>query len=161
MPDPAEQHAAPVNQTTIIAGSASLPTFEKLKGQENFSLWKFQMKCYLDYDDLWDITDPSVPANLIVSETPATKVKQRKATAKICLMLEPHCIVHVRTASTPCEIWKNLQKAYESNGLSRRLRLLRNLFSTRLETFASMQDYVGEILNLTQQIAEISQPLED
>lgn len=71
------EHAA--NLQTIIAGSASLPTFEKLKGQENFSLWKFQMKGYLDYDDLWDITDPSKPANLMVSEVSATKVKQRFA----------------------------------------------------------------------------------
>lgn len=150
----------PLNKMTS-AGTAHLPSFEKLRGQENWSLWKFQMEKFLDYDDLWDVTDPSVEINLTVSADNNIKLKQRKAAAKISLMVESHCIVHIRNAKTPCEIWKNLQTAFESSGLSRRLRLLRNLFSTRLENFSDMQSYVGSVLDLAQQVADISTPLED
>ncbi|XP_072151942.1 uncharacterized protein [Bemisia tabaci] len=43
----------------MTAGAAPLPTFQKLKGQENWSTWKFQMFNFLNYDDLWDVTDPT------------------------------------------------------------------------------------------------------
>lgn len=68
------------------SSSTMLPSFEKLRGLENFSLWKFQMNKFLDVDDLWDVTDPSIEGNAIVSQDAGTKLKQRTATAKIFLM---------------------------------------------------------------------------
>lgn len=47
------------SDSTMAAGAAPLPTFQKLKGQENWSTWKFQMFNFLNYDDLWDVTDPT------------------------------------------------------------------------------------------------------
>ena len=147
--------------STMAAGAAPLPTFPKLKGQENWSTWKFQMFNFLNYDDLWDVTDPSKEGNDSLSTDSATKLKQRKASAKINLMIEPCCIVHVRNTVTPSQAWKNLKKAYESSGLSRRLRLLRNLFNVRLENFPTMTEYISEVLNLSQQLNDISAPLDD
>lgn len=149
------------SDSTMAAGAAPLPTFQKLKGQENWSTWKFQMFNFLNYDDLWDVTDPTQEGNDSLSNNSATKLKQRKASAKINLMIEPCCIVHVRNTETPSQAWQKLQKAYESSGLSRRLRLLRNLFNVRLENFPTMTDYISEVLNLSQQLNDISAPLDD
>jgi hypothetical protein len=43
--------------------------------------------------------------------------KDQKAKAKICLLVEPQCIPHVRTAKTAKEAWDNLKKAYEDKGI--------------------------------------------
>jgi hypothetical protein len=77
--------------------------------------------------------------------------KDQKARAKICLLVEPQCIPHVRTAK---EAWDNLKKAYEDNGLCRRLSLLMKLCSVKLNNFGSTQKYVSQIMTLSQQLSD-------
>lgn len=148
-------------QSSSTAGSIGLPSFPKLSGQDNYSLWKFQMSKFLDYDDLWDITDPEIPSNLVAATDDDLKLKRRKAITKISLMVEPNCIKHIRMCNYPAEMWRNLQTAFEHTGLSRRLRSMRNLFNVRLENYSNIQSYVDAILELTQQISDISDPLDD
>lgn len=145
----------------MTTSTSLLLSFEKLKGQENYSLWKFQLSKFLELDDLWIVTDPAVAENSSLYADDGKKAEQRKALAKISLMVEPACIVHIRNCTTPYDAWKNLKEAFESSGLSRRLRLLRNLFSVRLENHSSIHSYVHESLDLAHQVAAISDPLQD
>jgi len=150
-------------QVIVVAGAGSspLPSFDKLNGQENWSNWKFLMERYLHYDDLWEITDPSIQGNLTEPMDAAVKQRHRRALTKISMMVDQSCIVHIRDSKTPASAWKRLSAAYEGKGLTRRLRLLRNLFNTRLEQFSDMQSYVSQVLTYSHQLADISAPLED
>lgn len=76
-------------------------------------------------------------------------------------MIQPHCLIHVRNAKTAKETWNNLQNAFENKGLTRRLSLLRKLFSVKLENYKNIETYITEIMRLSQQLADISAPLDD
>lgn len=114
------------------------------------------MELYLAHEDLWGCVFPGSSE----SDKPDTK-KDQKARAKICLMVQPHCLIHVRSSKTAREAWDNLKRAYEDKGLTRRLGLLRRLFGVRLEGYRSMEEYVTEVMSLAQQLADISSPIDD
>ncbi|KAF9789988.1 hypothetical protein SFRURICE_008144 [Spodoptera frugiperda] len=64
-------------------------------------------------------------------------------------------------AKSAHEAWKILQKAYEGRGLSRRLGLLRSLFSTKLSENSSMEVYLNKIKEISHQLHETESPLDD
>lgn len=57
--------------------------------------------------------------------------------------------------------WENLSKAYENNGLTRRLSLYRALFGTKLTDHRSMDSYLGKMSELSQQLQDIGSPVND
>ncbi|KAG8240192.1 hypothetical protein J437_LFUL019257 [Ladona fulva] len=139
--------------------NSSLPAICKLEGRENYCDCKFAMRMYLIHEDLWSCIEGYVEA-----DTTLQHVRERKdqnAMAKICLMVKPAVYSHVRSANTALEAWQNLAIAFEDKGLNRRLRLLRSLCSIKLEKFATMEDYVNEVISLSQKLAAVDKPVDD
>ncbi|KAG6465891.1 hypothetical protein O3G_MSEX015473 [Manduca sexta] len=139
------------------AAGTALVQFEKLKGIENYSTWKFTMKMTLIHEDLWDCITEECDD---VQDKDYEK-KSLKALAKICLSVNAPAFPHVRNAKTAKEAWSNLSKAYEDKGLCRRLSLLRSLFSTQLVNYDSMDNYLSKLQETSQQLQDISYPLDD
>jgi hypothetical protein len=94
---------------SITLLSSSLPAIEKLKGTSNYNNWKYAMQMCLIHEDLWECVDG----------TDRDPRKDRKAMAKICLMLKPCTYPHVRSTSSAKETWQNLQKVFKDKGLTR------------------------------------------
>lgn len=125
---------------------------EKLKGVQDYHNWKFQVKMLLIHEDLW---------NCVTSEGSVDEKQDLKALAKICLCVSTAAYPHVRTARTAREAWDNLSKAYEDRGLSRRLGLLRTLFSMKYSECVNMNSYLSKIIETSQQLSDIGSPLDD
>ncbi|KAJ0181515.1 hypothetical protein K1T71_003600 [Dendrolimus kikuchii] len=136
---------------------ASSFNFEKLNGISNYGTWKFLMRIYLIHEDLWDCIEESSANTPIVTD----ERKQQKALAKICLMILPSSLSHVRDAKTGHDAWRRLQKAYEDRGLCRKLGLLRTLFGLKLEQFKSMENYLMQVCDINQQLCDINYAIED
>lgn len=136
--------------------STSLPTFDRLEGSINFSTWKFQMELYLTHEDLWDYVTTTPSA----TDQSGTK-KDSKARAKICLMINPELLVHVRQAKTTKECWESLVNAFEDKGVTNRCRLLGRLVSFKLEQFGSVREYITAILKVAQQLRDIGKEVDD
>lgn len=134
--------------------------FCKLKGRENYSVWKFQMKNLLKHDNLWYSIE-GYPAGDGDTNEATRRRRDEKALSKINLMIEIGCLSHVMKAETAKEAWESLANAYEDKGLNRRVRLMRNLFSMKLENFSTMEAYVNEILSVSEQLAGIGKPIDD
>uniref|UniRef100_A0A2H1WMK4 SFRICE_021333 n=1 Tax=Spodoptera frugiperda TaxID=7108 RepID=A0A2H1WMK4_SPOFR len=128
--------------------------FEKLKGAENYSTWKFTMHMLLIHEELWNCVEAEPSED-------SDKKKVDKALARIALSVTPAVIPYIRTAKSAHEAWKILQKAYEGRGLSRRLGLLRSLFNTKLSENSSMEVYLNKIKEISHQLNEIESPLDD
>lgn len=141
------------NSSCMSKTTGGLPTFVKLNGHENYNTWKYFMQKYLEYDDLWEITNGS--------KQQADEVKNRLALCKIALMVESNCIPHIRDAKTSKEAWNKLQAAYEDRGLTRRLRLLKKLFAIKLENHNTIESYITEIMLISQKLGDISSPIDD
>lgn len=113
--------------------------FEKLRGRENYQVWSRQAKSYLIIKGLWS----SVSTELISSATQAQKDSDAKALAEITLLLEPYNFGHIAECTTSKSAWDNLQGAYESGGLTRKVELLKNLVQMKLRDFETMSEYVN------------------
>lgn len=103
------------------------------------------MENLLSLDGLWN----SVLGTEINTE------KIAKAKARIVLSMDEALYIHVAKVTTAEEAWKNLQKAFEDTGLTRKVGLLRKITTTRLENCESMEKYVNEIMSAAHQLAAI------
>lgn len=142
------------SQNNIIISSGSSIMIEKLKGVCNYTTWKFQMKLLLIENGLWDFANGLVQAS-------TDNIKDQRAYAKICLNIQPICYPHVRNAKTAEEAWNNLKTAYENVGISRRLSLKRKLAQIKYADYSCIDHYLGDIISVTQELADIGCIIED
>ncbi|XP_071577887.1 uncharacterized protein [Temnothorax nylanderi] len=133
----------------------------KLKGTENYQVWKFQVENLLRHEHLWTCANPPKDAegNLILTDVKPEDDEDARTT--INLLLEPQCIVHVKNAKTARNAWSNLSKQYENKCWSRRINLQTELWKLSYKECANMRDYLDKIKSLTQQLADIDAPVED
>lgn len=87
--------------------------------------------------------------------------RDSRALAKICLVVKPICVSHIRGAMTARQAWESLEKAFQNSGLSRSLTLKRKLYRTRYEDYSSMGEYVSAVLSLVHQLADIKKVIPD
>lgn len=137
-----------------MASSNNVNAIEKLKGSENYRTWAFAMKNFLQLEGL---------ESCIQMETgdEAGLSRDRKAKARIILSIETHLFVHVQTLETAHAVWHRLKEIFEDKGLTRRISLLRQLITTKLEDFTSMENYVSKIIGTSQKLTEIGFDIND
>ncbi|GBP64177.1 Retrovirus-related Pol polyprotein from transposon TNT 1-94 [Eumeta japonica] len=127
---------------------------EKLVGRENFATWKFSMKTYLEHEDLWCCVE-------CPKDKPVDASKDVKAKSKLILLLDPQNYVHVQECKTAKQVWDSLQRAFDDNGLTRRVGLLKDLINTTLESSNSVEDYVSKIMNTAHKLRNIGFEVND
>lgn len=103
------------------------------------------MENLLSLDGLWK--------SVLGTEENVEKIARAKA--KIVLSVDESLYIHVAKVTTAAEAWKNLQKAFEDTGLTRKVGLLRKITTTRLENCESMERYVNEIMSAAHQLTAI------
>lgn len=116
----------------------------KLNGFDNYHLWKFAVQNVIDFQSVSDaliIQNNAAPNVAVMTD----EAKLAKAKALISLSVEIHIYAHIQPVTSALEIWNTLKNLYEDRGLSRRITLLRELISIRLEDSKNMNHYVGRI----------------
>lgn len=114
---------------------------ERLRGRENFDVWKRQAKSCLVIKGCWKVVETGVVANNAESVT-----LNERAMAEITLMVDPSNYGHIATATTAKEAWDALMNAYEDTGLTRKVELLKQLVNIKLQNYVSVQQYVNELV---------------
>lgn len=125
-----------------MANSNTHHNIEKLRGRENFETWSRQAKSYLVIKGLWK----SVEKKLTTSSSAADIESDQKALAEISLMIEPYNFGHIEGSENAHDAWKQITKAFESSGLTRKVELLKSLTNMKLSDFDSMKDYVNSFV---------------
>lgn len=129
---------------------------EKLRGSDNYHTWRFAMKNVLALKSYEKCIVPVLGA---AAETNATKLSECKAL--LSLSVEKHIYVHIQNSASALEIWTTLEGLYDDKGLSRKIGLLRNLISTRLDESDNMQQYVDSIIGTAGKLQGIGFALTD
>jgi hypothetical protein len=135
----------------------NLPLIEKLRGRENYNTWQFGMKTYLELEGLWSCVDGS-------DETTPEDAKLKrdiKAKSKIILMIETTNYIHVQNVTTAKEVWEKLKTTFHDSGLTRKVNLIRNMITTKLENCDSIESYVNQIMTTSQKLNEIKFEITD
>lgn len=131
---------------------------EKLKGSDNYHTWCFAIKNYIALKGLTAcVFDPSSLKN----DKPEDIAKLEQCKATLSLSIESSIFVHIQKCATAKDIWETLKKLYEDKGLTRKISLLRNLISTRLEDKDCMQQYVDQIMDYAHKLTGIGFDISD
>lgn len=131
--------------------------FERLKGRENFAIWKTQAKSFLVVKGLWKF----VTKSLTPSSSAEDIEKGEQALAHITLMLEPCTFSHIANATTAKEAWNKLIQAFENKSVSRKVDLLRQLVQMKLSECESMEEYVNNMILTSIQVTSAGLNLDD
>lgn len=116
--------------------------FEKLRGRENFDVWKRHAKSYLVIKQCWKPVEKPLPATATEKELDTDE----RALAELTLTIEPSNFAHIATAKSANAAWTALLAAYEDKGLTRKVELLKQLVQIKLSDCESMPDYVNRMV---------------
>lgn len=119
----------------------------KLKGRENYSEWCFAAENFLVLEGMLGCIKPETGQK----EIPAAD--DAKTRAKLILTIDPSIYVHIKGVTTSKGLWEKLKSLYDDSGFTRRISLLRNLISIRLENCTSMDSYVTQLVETGQKLA--------
>lgn len=128
-----------------------IPSIVKLKGRENYMDWAFAVEAYLKHEGLWKTVQGTD------EEEDAGKKEERneKAISKIVLLIEPSNYNHVRGHATAKAVWKSLEQTFEDSGMYRRVGLIRQLTSTKLDDCSDIEEYVNKIMSAAHKLIQI------
>jgi len=85
--------------------------------------------------------------------------RQGKALAKIALAICDEQQMHIRNKITAMEVWDELQKLYAPKNSTVQLR--RQLYSYKMNTYESMENYMGQINKTVADLSSIGDEIED
>lgn len=134
-----------------MASSSILASIPKLKGRENFATWKFAIENYMEFSELSGCLDG----------TESDPKKVSKAKTQLIMAIDPVNYIHVQKVKTAKEAWDNLKSAFEDKGLARRIGLIRNMVTTKLDECSSTEDYVNRIVTNAHKLFEIGFEIDD
>lgn len=134
----------------------STTSFTKLRGRENFDIWKVSAKSYLVIKGLWSC----------ISEEPKENdsdgiAKDLKALSELTLILDENIYSYISDATTTKQAWIKLEKAFEDSGLSRKVVLLKQLVKMTLDECESVQDYVNQMVTTCLKVGKAGLKIED
>lgn len=107
----------------------------KLKGRENYDDWAFAVENFLILEGI----------DIAKSEK-FSEEENRKAKAKMVMTIDPSLYVHIKSEATVHGLWGKLKSLFDDSGFTRRISLLRNLISIRLENCDTMTTYVTQLV---------------
>ena len=120
---------------------------EKLAGRQIYRFWAVAMRAYLEVEDLSDTIE--APENGHLS-TDAKKVQ--KARGRIILAIEPEVYAYIENAKNAKDAWELLATIFDDHGLTRKVNLLIEVTTTKLDNCKSMEDYVARIFAASQKL---------
>lgn len=118
----------------------------KLKGRENYNEWIFAAENFLILEDKLHCIKPGTGKLIEAADDARTK-------AKLIMTIDSALYVHIKDVKTSLELWNKLKALFDDSGFTRRISLLRNLISIRLENCVSMQSYVTQIVETGQKLS--------
>lgn len=134
-----------------MASNQLLCPMEKLRGRENFDVWKRQAKSLLVIKGCWKAVN---------EEMPDTELNE-KALAEITLMIDPNNYGHIAAATTAKDAWTALINAYEDTGLTRKVELLKQLVNIKMQNYKTIQEYVNDLVIIALKVKNAGLNIDD
>lgn len=129
----------------------------KLKGRENFDNWKISAQSFLVIKGLWKYVETPLSNQASAADVEA----DLKARSELTLLLEADNFSFIAGKKTAKECWDALNSAFEDSGTNRKVALLQQLVSTKLEQQNSMESYVNKMLLLSIKVKNVGFNIDD
>lgn len=122
--------------------------FERLKGRENYDVWKIGAKAHLITKNLFS----HMTTELTSSADSTTKNNDQKALAELVLLIDSSLYSHIEACETAKSGWDMITKTFENTGVVRKVSFLKQWISLKLNECESMQNYVSQCLSLRSKV---------
>jgi hypothetical protein len=116
---------------------------EKLRGQENFDVWKLRISSLLVEKE----TSNAIKNDIIVSNAIDTKTL-----ATIRLNIADGSLLQIQNIETALEAWNALENLYSLKGFSSEYLIYKEFFNTKLSKHNSIEEYLNKIKKLVDQL---------
>ncbi|CAK9796277.1 Retrovirus-related Pol polyprotein from transposon TNT 1-94 [Anthophora plagiata] len=141
-----------------MATANAFGNIEKLN-ENNYDLWKVQMKSVLVFNDLWQYVNGD--EKITDANAHEWTRKDSKALALINLSVTYGQLSHVKKATTSKEAWDGLKEIFESRGPIRKAALYKQLLRMEKKKNVSMTQYVNEFGSKAEALEEAGIKLPD
>ncbi|CAH2088470.1 unnamed protein product [Euphydryas editha] len=131
----------------MASNSNYMVNVPKLRGRENYNELCFAAENFLVLEGTLGFIKPEL------GQAPVGAVDDAKTRAKLILTINPSIYVHIKEVKSTKELWNKLKSLYDDFGFTRRIGLLRNLISIRLEDCDSMNSYVTQLVETEHKLA--------
>jgi hypothetical protein len=135
-----------------MASASGFSNIEKLT-ENNYELWKVQMKSVLVYNDLWQYVDGTEVKPLENAHDWIRK--DSKALALINLSISHSQLNYVKKAETAKAAWDCLKGIFESKGPVRKTTLYKQLLRTEKKPNMSITQHVNDFTSKAGQLEEV------
>jgi len=114
--------------------------FPKLKGQSDYKIWKLRTEALLEREN-------TISAILVENQAEPTTTPEidRKALSTIRLLVEDGPLLQIQYSTTAIAAWQTLEDLYSPKGFTSEFLICKEFFSTTLESFNSMEEYINKI----------------
>ncbi|GBN82112.1 hypothetical protein AVEN_509-1 [Araneus ventricosus] len=129
--------------------------------KDNYDSWKLQIEAILVKNDHWNfVTGAEQKPEVNGDADNATAVAKwisddQKAKAHIVLSIYPSELSQIKNCKTSHELWTKQQNIYESKGLARKAKLLKQLLFTKMTDSKNMSEHINEFFMLVGKLKEI------
>jgi hypothetical protein len=146
--------------SSLLSDNISLKTW-RLKGAEDWPMWKQEVSVILESQDLWDLTDTTIDtAELDKDELKTHKKKEGKAKAilwtSISQDIQP---LFIDSAGSAAQLWTALKKKYDRKSTAVRYRLEEELSRLTLSACTDAIDYANKFQGLVKKIGQTGESL--
>ena len=126
-------------------------SISKLKGQANYAIWKLRTQSLLTERGF--ISALLVTSNTSTNSTKALEIDS-KALATIVLLVEDGPLLQIQNAKTAIEAWSLLENLYSPKGFTSDFLVCKEFFSTTLNKFSNIEEYINRVKELSNQLKE-------
>src|SRR4051794_17647330 len=146
--------------SSLLSDNISLKTW-RLKGPEDWPMWKQEISVILESQDLWELTDAATDtAKLKEDELKTHKKKEGKAKAilwtSISQDIQP---LFIDSAGSAAQLWTALKKKYDRKSTAVRYRLEEELSRLTLSACTDAIDYANKFQGLVKKISQTGESL--
>lgn len=143
---------------------------EKLAGQEQWNLWKFQVKIILNASDLlkyvngealYPVVGSSIKSeNLAAAESTWTRGDSR-AQKIIVTTMANQPLLHIINCTTAREMWLKLETIYEAKSKESIHMLQQRFYMFAMDPVDDVATHISKLLALVQQLADVGETISD
>ena len=135
----------------------------KLEGENNWMVWKIQIKHLLLRDKLWGYVDGTIKCKASPSdaEQSAYDSKCQEALTAIVLSLASNTVPIIQACEHPNEAWTALTQRFEASTLAAKLHLRKRYFRLDMAEGGNVERHLTEMQDLTDRLAAMGSKISE
>lgn len=134
----------------------------KLKGPENWSTWKFQVRVTLKSKETWDIVDGTLPLPASYQSAIAQWTKKDSiAQHIIATTVDENPLIHVMNCESSKEIWDKLRAVYEQKSEASVHLLMQQWYASQKNPEDDIATHVARLEDLAHRLQLVGEKISD